>query len=238
MLPSHTVRCLENRALTPGVRELLFTKPPGFSFRAGQFVMFSVPLVEDAGNLQVRAFSIASAPSEPDLRFAMKIVANGRASRWMEEILTEGQPATMQGPLGAFTLDRTTTKPYVFLATGTGIAPIRAQIAWALREEDDTRPMDLFFGVRGQQDLFWVEELKQWEKTYSNFRAHLCISSGEPDWHGHHGRITQLAPLVVPALPACSLYLCGSPEAVKEIRKTAMEEWKVPKEDVHAEEFI
>ncbi|MBI3619465.1 hypothetical protein HY213_05540, partial [Candidatus Peregrinibacteria bacterium] len=57
-LPVHTIRCLSLRVIAPDVYEVVFTKPEGFSFRAGQFVLFDVPLIENRDDIQTRAFSI------------------------------------------------------------------------------------------------------------------------------------------------------------------------------------
>ena len=147
-LSTYKTSCISKEQIAPKVYELTFTKPERFTFKPGQFVLFQTPLVGKPEDVQVRSLSIASSPKEDFLLFCMKLKEGGRISRWIEEILEEGMDVVMQGPLGVFTLDRSTDKPYVFLATGTGVSPIRSHLKWALEEERDTRPMHLIFCAR------------------------------------------------------------------------------------------
>ena len=128
IVPAFKTVCLSKTLIAPSVYELRLEKPASFDFKPGQFVLFDVPLLENEDDLQARAYSIASAPSESDLLFVIKLVPNGRASRWIEKRVSRGTAITMKGPFGAFTLDMDTAKAYLFIATGTGIAPLRSQI--------------------------------------------------------------------------------------------------------------
>jgi ferredoxin-NADP reductase len=160
---SFTIICRQKALIAPFVYELRCEKPLEFSFKPGQFVLFDVPLLDNAKDIQPRAYSIASAPFDPDLLFVIKLVQNGRASRWIEKALDAGTPVNVQGSFGAFTLDAAPGKPYIFIATGTGIAPLRSQILWALKEMKDTRQMHLLFGVLKPEDLFWADEWRKLE---------------------------------------------------------------------------
>src|SRR5687768_9109491 len=97
---TYTVGCLRNDVIADGVYEFELEKPAGFSFKPGQFVLFDVALVEKPDDIQTRAFSIASAPSEDTLLFVAKMIPGGRASRWIEELLRRGSVVSMKGPFG------------------------------------------------------------------------------------------------------------------------------------------
>lgn len=206
-------------------------------FTAGQFVLFDVPLLEHPGDIQPRAYSIASAPSEEALLFVIKLVPNGRASGWIEKSVDIGTLVTMKGPFGRFTLDETTTKPYLFVGTGTGVAPLRSQILWALDQRVDTRPMHLLFGVVHLQDMFWEQTWKDVEERHANFRAHVSFLSGEEDWHGEHGSVQERIPQIIGDFSNVSVYLCGAPAIVTELKQFCLQRG-VPKEDIHAEKFV
>ncbi|MFH0851449.1 MAG: FAD-binding oxidoreductase, partial [Candidatus Peregrinibacteria bacterium] len=103
-LPTYSARCTGHRQIAHDVFEFTLAKPEGFSFRAGQFVMFLVPLADNLSDVQGRAFSVASAPSEPSLLFVAKIKQGGRAGQWIAEMLKEGDDVKFQGPLRNFTL--------------------------------------------------------------------------------------------------------------------------------------
>jgi hypothetical protein len=104
--PSYTVTCTYKKLIAPGVYEFAFTKPEGFTFKAGQFVLFDVPLLTNPTDMQARAYSIASTPEDLELLFAIKIVPGGRMSTFVEEALREGTTLTMKGPFGVFEILR------------------------------------------------------------------------------------------------------------------------------------
>src|SRR5258708_6340459 len=127
-LTTYTSVCTAKTLLARGVYEFRLTKPMGFTFKPGQFILFNVPLIVNPADVQTRAFSIASTPEESELLFVAKIIPGGRASRWIEEVMTVGTEVTFTGPFGNFVLDSTSEKDYLFLATGTGNAPFRSMI--------------------------------------------------------------------------------------------------------------
>ena len=131
-VPIYTTTCISKSLIARGVYEFRFSKPEGFSFLPGQYVLFNVPLIDNPQDVQIRALSLASLPSEGELVFVAKIVPGGRASRWIEELLSPGVTATFLGPFGRFLLNTTTDKDFLFIATGTGLAPFRPMILQAL----------------------------------------------------------------------------------------------------------
>ncbi len=224
--------CLSKRLIAPGVYELRLTKPEGFAFTPGQFVLFDVPLLCDPTDVQVRAYSIASAPSESDLLFVVKLVPGGRASAWVEHSVDVGVPISLRGPLGAFTLDRCTSKPYLFVATGTGIAPFRSQVRWALQELGDTRAMDLLFGVVRQEDLFWEEAWRKLGRRFPNLRVRFSFLSGR-----RGGSIQECVPQIVRDPCNVTAYVCGSEESVLSVRDL-LATLHVPQEEIHSESYV
>ncbi len=225
--------------MAPGVYELRFRKPEGFSFQAGQFVLFDTPHPDNPPHIQPRAYSIGSAPSEDELIFAVKLTPGGRFSRYTEEKLNVGGVMTMKGPLGLFVLKpEQQKKPYLFIATGAGNAPFRSQIKWLLEEKKETRQVDFVFGVRFQRDLFWHEEFEQLAKRFANFHFHPTLSGDEPAWQGLKGRVVPVVSQTIKYLPDVHLFVCGAPPMVQDVKKVALEHWGVPKAEVHAEGYI
>ncbi len=237
-VPTFTIACTYKNLLAPGVHEMRFTKPAGFTFKAGQFVLFDVPLVDNLKDTQPRAYSIASSPDEAELLFVIKITPGGRTSNWIEQALDIGTTVVMKGPFGVFTLDKNTLKNYLFICTGTGVAPFRSQLKWALENQKDTRKMELVFGVREKKDLFWVEEFTDLMHRFPNFIFHTSLTSGEPDWDGHHGRVQQVVEQLGTDFSNVNVYICGAPEMVKDIKLRCMEDWKIPKADVRGEGYM
>lgn len=236
--PTYTVSCTQKKLIAPNVYELKFSKPEGFDFVPGQFILFDVPLITDLQDLQARAYSIASTPQDEELLFAIKLVPNGRASMWVENHMDAGSQIVMKGPFGAFTLNQETKKNYLFIATGTGVAPMYSQIKWALETANDTRKMDLVFGVLTEEDLFWEAEFRALEDAYPNFTAHASYLKGGADWHGNSGSVQERVESMIDDFSQVSVYLCGAPDIVKEMKERCLTEWQVPKDDLHQEAFV
>lgn len=236
-LPVYTLTCTKKERIARGVYDIRFTKPEGFSFKPGQFVLFDVPLVENPADIQTRAFSLASTPTEPEFIVVAKMKEGGRASRWIEEILETGSTVSTKGPFGNFLLDTDADKELLFVATSTGVAPFRSQILHAL-ENGDTRRMDLVFGVRHEEDMFWKEELETLTQRYPNFYAHPALSGPSEHWTGHVGRVQTLVPLIAKEMFRKKVYVCGSPDMTKELKQLCLESWGVQKQDLHVEGYI
>lgn len=242
-VPSYNVECIHRSFVAKDVYELRFRKPESFTFKPGQFVLFEVPLIENPGDVQTRALSLGSTPDEPELVFIAKLKEGGRVSRWIAEKLTEGSTMTMKGPFGFFLLDQKTDKDPLFIATSAGVAPFRSMILDVLqgtggRRLEPRRRMDLIFGVRSEEDLFWTEELTELTKRYDNVFLHIALSAPSDTWTGHRGRVQTLAPLIVKDFVRRTVYVCGNPDMTNELKKLCLEQWNVPKQDLHVEGYI
>ena len=234
--PSYTIRCTRKKVIAPGVYELAFEKPKGFTFKGGQFVLFDVPLLSNPADIQPRAYSISSAPHEDELLFVVKIKPGGRFSEWMEKALEVGMEASIKGPLGLFTL-RPGTKDIFLIATGAGVAPFRSHLLEAAHT-NDKRNIHLLFGCREQKDFFWVHTFHELAAKKKNFHIHLCLSGVDNAWVGHKGRVQTKLRMLVKNPENADIYVSGAPEMVKDVKTMALEELKVPKANVHGEGYI
>lgn len=236
-IPRHDIVCTEKALIAKDTYQLRFTRPENWTFKAGQFVLLDVPLLEKPDDIQTRAYSIASEPDENDILFVVKLKAGGRSSTWVERTLAVGTHATMQGPFGNFVLPETSHKPYLFLATGAGVAPFRAQIRELLRR-DEPHAIDLVFGVRTEDELFWLDDFRALERAHERFSFHVTLTRAPDAWTGHRGRVQTLARGIAPDVAARVLYACGNPDMTKEVKPLALTEWGIPKQDLHIEGFI
>lgn len=237
--PSHILTCTGKSLIAPGVYELVFTRPEGLTFKAGQFLLFDVPLKSNPADIQPRAFSIASTPREKDLLFVVKLKAGGRASTWIEHQLQTGTSVRIQGPFGFFTLkDAAAESELIFAATGAGIAPFRSQLLSALDDTGDKRPMHLLFGVRSREDFFWLRDFEGLASRHAHFCFHPILSGKDDAWKGLRGRIQMHLPSVTGALTKPGIYICGAPEMVKDVKDACLTTLGIPKAQVHAEGYI
>jgi len=172
--------CQKITALTKDISRLIFYPHPKnekkLSYEAGQYVEvvlldFTLPL------------SIANAPHpNQHLEFHLRHNAEHKqAQRWMST-LEEGKVIHFRGPMGQSTLSRLTA-PYhalLFLAGGTGFAPIKALLEKALTDEKYKNvPLYLYWGVRRSEDAYDEKLLIKFKETYQNFQYILALSDNE-----------------------------------------------------------
>lgn len=196
--------------LTHDVRELdlRLVEPTAMTFKAGQFVSFEVGLNEKRQAL-IRPYSIASPPSRPDvLTLLFNLVPGGPGSTYLFS-LKEGEETQFKGPAGNFRLRDDPTRDHLFVATGTGIAPIRSMLL-ALFEKNADCAVTLFWGLRSRRDLYYQDELAAWAKTHPRFTFTTTLSRPEEDWVGERGRVTRLVEERIAEVKTLAVYLCGN----------------------------
>jgi len=174
-------------------------------FKAGQFLNV---ILEKNGKKLVRQYSIASAPGEL-IELYIKKVDEGVVSSYLYD-LNEGDEINLIGPLGIFTLDKSSkSRDIVFVAIGTGISPIRSMIKELLKEGFD-KNIYLFYGNRYENDFFFNEEFKSLEREITNFYYFPIISRPTDNWNGFNGHIQKHFDKVE-NLGNKEFFICASP---------------------------
>lgn len=203
--------------LTPTVKCYTFQADDTFNFLPGQFVMLKQPGAEQK---KARAFSIVGTPNTTEISFIMKHFPEGHVSGYLAAA-DIGAILESAAPVGRFTLNASDTDR-VFIATGTGIAPIMS----FLIAPQQTIPCTTLFGVRSQSDLFWTDRLPP--------GSLITLSQpGEP-WTGLTGRVTEHVPKLITEHPNAAWYICGNPEMVKDVRTTLLSA-NIPTTSIHFE---
>ncbi len=236
-LKIYTVTCTRNERIAHAVHELTFTKPEGFTFVPGQFVMFHVPAADGASAPQPRAYSIASTPSEKEILIAIKLKPGGLASTWVEQRLRVGDTVEMKGPIGVFRVRADDRHPLLFVCTGAGIAPFRPMILSVLGQ-DPLWQIDLVHGVSTEEDLFWHREMGILTEQHRNFRVHHVLSRPRADWTGPRGHVQDVLPSLIGDLPSRSVLVCGNPDMTGELKRLCLNAWNVPKDQFHMEGYV
>jgi NAD(P)H-flavin reductase len=123
--------------------------------------------------------------------------------------LNAGEKTHFKGPAGNFYLREDQERELLFIASGTGIAPIRSMLL-ANAERPDPRPATLFWGLRSQRDLYYQEELVDLIGRTPAFTAVTTLSRPEPGWFGESGRVLRLIEERIASVKNLSVYLCGN----------------------------
>ena len=199
------------------MREISFRllAPPEISFKAGQFVSFDV--VHPTFNRPVtRPYSIASPPQQRDsITLLLNLIPGGPGSTYLFS-LKEGDHTQFKGPTGAFYLRDDATRDLLFVATGTGIAPIRSMLLDRL-ERGPSRAVTLYWGLRSERDLYYQDELETLARRHANFSFLTTLSRPEGSWKGQTGRVTRLVDERIASVANLAVYLCGNSGMIKDV---------------------
>ncbi|MCW1965914.1 CDP-6-deoxy-delta-3,4-glucoseen reductase [Polynucleobacter sp.] len=208
-----------------------------FQFLAGQYLEF---LLKDG---QRRAYSIANAPDqEGPLELHIRHLPGGLFTDFVFGAITpalkEKDILRFEGPLGSFFLREDSKKPIIFLAAGTGFAPIKSIIE-QMQSKKIHRPIELYWGGRRPIDLYLNDLCKTWEKDIPNFKYIPVISDGLPEdaWHGRTGFVHQAVIDDHPNLKDFQVYACGAPVMVNAARNDFSAQCHLPEEEFFADSF-
>jgi len=198
------------KELTHDVRrlDLRLIEPKTITFKPGQFISFEMPHPQ-TGRLVTRAYSIASQPSRSDvITLLFNQVPGGSDSGFLFG-LKAGDTTYFKGPAGSFYLREDLGRERLFIASGTGIAPIRSMLL-ANAEQPDPKPATLFWGLRSQRDLYEQEELAELTRRSPTLTAISTLSRPEPGWSGSSGRVLRLIEERIASVKNLAVYLCGN----------------------------
>ena len=123
-----------------------------------------------------------------------------------------GDALQMLAPLGNFCIEPTPRRK-VFVATGTGIAPIRSMLLHAIQ----TTPMTLYWGLRHETDIYWNKEFVDLAKQYPTFQYTLVLSKPETQWQGKTGHVTEYL-ADEGDLTDADYYLCGNKQMISDTK--------------------
>jgi ferredoxin-NADP reductase/Na+-translocating ferredoxin:NAD+ oxidoreductase RnfD subunit len=143
----------ERRELAPNIFEYIFTKPAGLRFVAGQYLEWMLPHVTADTRGVRRYFTIASSPTEPDIRLALKTANPGSTYKVALAKLKPGDQIIASQLAGDFTLSSQSAKKIAWIAGGIGVTPFRSQVQYLLDSQELSHDIVLFYCVETLADL-------------------------------------------------------------------------------------
>jgi CDP-4-dehydro-6-deoxyglucose reductase len=202
-------------------------------FLAGQYLEF---LLKDGSR---RSFSMGNAPHDDEfLQLHVRYVAGGQFTEHVFGKMKERDILRFEGPLGTFFLREDSDKPAVFVASGTGFAPIKSILEHAFKK-GITRPMTLYWGGRRPKDLYMNELAMGWAAEHAHFKYVPVISDALPEdgWTGRTGFVHRAVMQDFPDLSAHQVYACGVPVMVDSARRDFVEQCRLPELEFYADSF-
>ena len=198
------------------------------SYLPGQYVNVSVP-----GTSQTRSYSFSSMPREGVVEFLVRNIPNGLMSSYLAGSARPGDALTLTGPIGSFYL-RDVTRPLLFLAGGTGLAPFLAMLE-SLRHKETGQPIHMIYGVTNDADLVELDKLAAFAAAIPGF-TYVTVVADPASTHERKGYVTHHLPDAALHGGNLDLYLCGPPPMVDAVRGTLAERGVKPA-NFHFEKF-
>jgi NAD(P)H-flavin reductase/ferredoxin len=193
--------------------QLRFPTGKRVRFKAGQYLQV---LMADGSR---RSYSMANPPHQNDgVQLHIRHLPGGRFSSYLESTAAAGDIIKVEMPFGDFYLRENAGKPLVFVASGTGFAPIKSILEDMFKRGAPQRPVTLYWGARRKADLYQYELPEKWAKQYPDFRF-IPVLSEEDDGASRTGFVHRAVVDDFPSLAGHEVYACGVPVMITAARK-------------------
>jgi CDP-4-dehydro-6-deoxyglucose reductase, E3 len=226
------VEKVEKPAPDVAVLSLKLPAQERLQYLAGQYIDI---LLKDGKR---RSFSIANAPHHDQyVELHIRHIADGQFTSFVFNEMRDRAILRFEGPLGSFFLREESDKPIIFVAGGTGFAPIKAVLEHAFFKHID-REMVLYWGCRSRADLYMADIPVQWAKEYPHFTFIPVLSEpkAEDNWQGRTGFVHQAVCDDFESLAGYQVYACGAPVMI-DVSQKAFTERGLPEDEFFADSF-
>ncbi len=211
-------------------------EPNTLEFTAGQYIILDVP------NFPLKkSYSIAAEPeNDHSVELLFDTPPKGASTTYLNS-LKLGDTISFMAPAGRFTVAAQDTpagqaeKSLVFIATGTGITPVRSMVLDLLQNKNDQRRIILYWGLRHEDHIHWLEEFRELQLTFPNFEFHVVLSQASDAWTMCRGRVTDCLS-IHPMLDSAGYYICGNKQMIIDVQTLLLQKNILP-EHIHHEEF-
>ncbi len=212
-----------------------------YRFHSGQYL--TLRALVDGEDLR-RSYSICSAPGEGELRVAVKRVADGVFSGWINDNLKAGDEMDVMTPTGRFGLGEAAGdgQIHVGFAAGSGITPIMSILRGVLAAEPNSR-FFLYYGNRSTRDMLFRTELEELKDRFlGRLSVFHVLSQEEQDLPILNGRLDgdKVRILLSAQLPAAAVdhaFVCGPATMIDDV-EGALKDVGLAPEKIHVERFV
>jgi len=201
------------------------------------------PLLFDAGQyaqvgfdgVPPRSYSMANRHGDDSLEFHIRRVPSGVTSEHVHGALKVGDRARLEFPLGSSYLRQHHSGPILCVAGGSGLAPIKSIVETALAH-GMKQPIHVYFGARGERDLYLVEHFQTLAARHPNLSFAAVLSEAQSSQH-RRGFVTEAVAEDLADLDGWKAYVAGPPPMVDSAMELTFARG-LRREDMHADVFF
>ena len=178
-------------------------------FKPGQVAILRIEQEEPS------YFAFASSPEDSELEILVKRTVGASVALFD---MNEGDAVELLGVAGdGFDLGAQTDRDLVFVAMGTGVAPLRSALRSVMNRRQRFGQLVVLYGARTPDEFCYKDEVDDWEKAGIELRRVISRPDGH-DWSGRTGYVQSLLDHVLPELQSPVALVCGSREMIAETR--------------------
>ncbi len=226
-------RVMGKEQLAEDVVKLTCKLAPGtvFNYVPGQYVDLTIK------NVVTRSYSMATAEAVNGcIELHIRLVPGGQATPMIFDEVQLKNVVTIEGPFGTFYL-RDSEAPAIFLASGTGFAPIKALMEQLIATGNGRR-VHLYWGGRAAQDLYMDELCRQWQQDLDWFEYTPVLSDELSGWEGRTGFVHAAVMEDHADLSWHQVYACGAPIVIDSARRDFTAECGLNEGNFFADAFV
>lgn len=198
-------------------------------FTAGQYAQIGFD------GAPARSYSMANRHGDDSLEFHVRRVPGGVTSEHVHGVLRPGDKVTLEFPLGSSYLRQQHSGPILCIAGGSGLAPIKSIVETALAH-GMMQPVHVYFGARGERDLYLVEHFQALAERHANLTFAPVLSEAQSAQY-RSGFVTQVVAEDISDLDGWKAYVAGPPLMVDAAMEVAFARG-MRREDMHADVFF
>lgn len=161
-------------------------------------------------------FAFAGAPEDRDLEVLVKQKAGASAAIYNKSVGDQIELVDVVGH--GFNLDAMKGRDLVFVAMGTGVAPLRSALRHVLKRKKEFGQLVVLYGARTPEDFCYRDETEHWSVHGVELRQVISRPDGH-DWSGPTGYVQSLLDNVLPDLSSPVALICGSREMIEQTRE-------------------
>ena len=234
-MPSRVLR-LQRPAPDVAIVHLQLPANDRLQYHAGQYIEF---ILRDGSR---RSYSMANAPhtqiDTPGIELHVRHLPGGKFTDHVFGAMKEKEILRLEGPYGSFFLRESSDKPIVLLASGTGLAPIKA-IVEHLQHTASPRQAVLYWGCRSRRDLYLHDWALAMAAQMPTLRYVPVLSEPLPGdaWDGRTGWVHQAVMQDLADLHGHQVYACGAPAMVRAAQRDFVDLCALPEDEFYADAF-
>ncbi|TAL64573.1 MAG: 2Fe-2S iron-sulfur cluster binding domain-containing protein [Legionella sp.] len=165
-----------------------------------------------------RSYSIANSQAvSSGIELHIKLIPKGEFSHLLANNCEVNQLMRIEGPKGTFFV-RNATNPIIFLAGGTGFAPIKAMVEDLLKNKIE-RTLHIYWGMTNSRN-FYTDIVSNWAEQYSSVHYVPVVSEVDKHWDGRRGLVHKAVLEDFPDLSSYHVYACGAPLMINDAKET------------------